>query len=221
MHFFFFFQAEDGIRDGTVTGVQTCALPIFLALAEPEPQGPLQDVGDLLVLVGVPRDDAALLESHLREHDPLAGDEPAVQELRQVFLRHVLPAVPLRFACLGHGSPPCDRWILWRGAPGKGPRHRSRLKSGQRVRQTRLGRASGGQLSPWIQRVPLGSELARCLAAPPACGGCWRRRACRRRGRRWTRTRTAASAPSWPSASSPSWRRARSTPADGATRWTS
>src|SRR2546430_13345764 len=29
MHgFFFFFQAEDGIRDLTVTGVQTCALPI-------------------------------------------------------------------------------------------------------------------------------------------------------------------------------------------------
>src|SRR2546430_13913668 len=28
--FFFFFQAEDGIRDLTVTGVQTCALPIFL-----------------------------------------------------------------------------------------------------------------------------------------------------------------------------------------------
>src|SRR5205085_8087429 len=29
--FFFFFQAEDGIRDLTVTGVQTCALPISLA----------------------------------------------------------------------------------------------------------------------------------------------------------------------------------------------
>ena len=27
--FFFFFQAEDGIRDHCVTGVQTCALPIF------------------------------------------------------------------------------------------------------------------------------------------------------------------------------------------------
>src|SRR2546430_17301323 len=27
---FFFFQAEDGIRDLTVTGVQTCALPIFI-----------------------------------------------------------------------------------------------------------------------------------------------------------------------------------------------
>src|SRR5215208_1991018 len=28
--FGFFFQAEDGIRDGHVTGVQTCALPIYL-----------------------------------------------------------------------------------------------------------------------------------------------------------------------------------------------
>src|SRR5690606_40952578 len=28
-YFFFFFQAEDGIRDFHVTGVQTCALPIF------------------------------------------------------------------------------------------------------------------------------------------------------------------------------------------------
>src|SRR3712207_8000759 len=27
--FFFFFQAEDGIRDIGVTGVQTCALPIY------------------------------------------------------------------------------------------------------------------------------------------------------------------------------------------------
>src|SRR2546430_17219911 len=30
---FFFFQAEDGIRDLTVTGVQTCALPIALGLS--------------------------------------------------------------------------------------------------------------------------------------------------------------------------------------------
>src|SRR3989441_3222136 len=30
--FFFFFQAEDGIRDKLVTGVQTCALPISVAL---------------------------------------------------------------------------------------------------------------------------------------------------------------------------------------------
>src|SRR2546421_4201537 len=29
--FFFFFQAEDGIRDLIVTGVQTCALPIWFS----------------------------------------------------------------------------------------------------------------------------------------------------------------------------------------------
>src|SRR5688572_13983817 len=32
--FFFFFQAEDGIRDLTVTGVQTCALPILISQAD-------------------------------------------------------------------------------------------------------------------------------------------------------------------------------------------
>src|SRR5256886_13400634 len=38
----FFFQAEDGIRDLTVTGVQTCALPIYLQpppAGDPEGQG--------------------------------------------------------------------------------------------------------------------------------------------------------------------------------------
>src|SRR2546425_6474125 len=33
--FFFFFQAEDGIRDKLVTGVQTCALPISLVYPAP------------------------------------------------------------------------------------------------------------------------------------------------------------------------------------------
>src|SRR5260370_6962256 len=45
---FFFFQAEDGIRDSSVTGVQTCALPIseaerlFLHLAHETPDHDLQ-----------------------------------------------------------------------------------------------------------------------------------------------------------------------------------
>src|SRR5256885_2857501 len=34
---FFFFQAEDGIRDYKVTGVQTCALPIFYSSAYSAP----------------------------------------------------------------------------------------------------------------------------------------------------------------------------------------
>src|SRR5437879_12394998 len=39
--FCFFFQAEDGIRDTSVTGVQTCALPIYLHLAVPGVAGHL------------------------------------------------------------------------------------------------------------------------------------------------------------------------------------
>src|SRR5256885_7483600 len=41
-YFFFFFQAEDGIRDYKVTGVQTCALPISLQVTRP-----LADRGEL------------------------------------------------------------------------------------------------------------------------------------------------------------------------------
>src|SRR5205085_8253179 len=44
---FFFFQAEDGIRDLTVTGVQTCALPI-------SPQGVLPACMSLLCGLAAP-----------------------------------------------------------------------------------------------------------------------------------------------------------------------
>src|SRR2546426_2321143 len=39
MRFFFFFQAEDGIRDYKVTGVQTCALPISFIVMFAVPLG--------------------------------------------------------------------------------------------------------------------------------------------------------------------------------------
>src|SRR5712664_4939864 len=46
MFFFFFFQAEDGIRDLIVTGVQTCALPILTRIGgfmlRTNPQGELK-----------------------------------------------------------------------------------------------------------------------------------------------------------------------------------
>src|SRR5207245_7694604 len=57
--FIFFFQAEDGIRDATVTGVQTCALPIF----DRGPAGGHAELRD--VEVGVAGEVAA---------DGLAGD---------------------------------------------------------------------------------------------------------------------------------------------------
>src|SRR5256885_5103138 len=40
---YFFFQAEDGIRDYKVTGVQTCALPISEPMPEPPPSNPIPE----------------------------------------------------------------------------------------------------------------------------------------------------------------------------------
>src|SRR5207247_8214758 len=53
--FLFFFQAEDGIRDPLVTGVQTCALPIYLSILriwrDAVPRGAPETCGKLLVTV--------------------------------------------------------------------------------------------------------------------------------------------------------------------------
>src|SRR5215216_8043252 len=46
--FFFFFQAEDGIRDDLVTGVQTCALPILIAAVEGDRAGLVAEAADVL-----------------------------------------------------------------------------------------------------------------------------------------------------------------------------
>src|SRR5438105_15743488 len=58
--FFFFFQAEDGIRDPLVTGVQTCALPISDVLddagafvTEEDREGHAPAVRELDVEIGV------------------------------------------------------------------------------------------------------------------------------------------------------------------------
>src|SRR2546430_7694852 len=50
---FFFFQAEDGIRDLTVTGVQTCALPISAPIASSRSTDPVDDNQPVLVLIGL------------------------------------------------------------------------------------------------------------------------------------------------------------------------
>src|SRR5437762_5853207 len=72
-HCLFFFQAEDGIRYTSVTGVQTCALPISLAVL-------LQDLDVPTILVGI-ADPFAFLKSAvagiaLDEDDLLRGAKP-------------------------------------------------------------------------------------------------------------------------------------------------
>src|SRR5256885_11671700 len=64
---FFFFQAEDGIRDYKVTGVQTCALPIYLQGAV---SAGLLAVGSSFV--GTMENCAALLDRIAAAADPEA-----------------------------------------------------------------------------------------------------------------------------------------------------
>src|SRR2546425_3580613 len=74
--FVFFFQAEDGIRDKLVTGVQTCALPIYLDLAQAQAEAALQlgverFVGERNDAVGF----LALLGPHDRSEERRVGKE--------------------------------------------------------------------------------------------------------------------------------------------------
>src|SRR3712207_5655319 len=75
--FLFFFQAEDGIRDIGVTGVQTCALPIWVGVLVREARVPIvaelgQDHEDPVGLL--PRQlDVLVLAAGLRRRGPLTG----------------------------------------------------------------------------------------------------------------------------------------------------
>src|SRR5689334_23908234 len=71
---FFFFQAEDGIRDGTVTGVQTCALPICYRAARRLTTGP----GELFR----PRDDTTNAGNERLELDRLHSEIVAARDNR-------------------------------------------------------------------------------------------------------------------------------------------
>src|SRR5215208_7691877 len=99
---FFFFQAEDGIRDGHVTGVQTCALPISARLIKREApaEGPGTGVppseGDApagladesKVVAGEPGAHAAARETAAQE----ATDAPPSEELAEPRAAHEVKA---------------------------------------------------------------------------------------------------------------------------------
>src|SRR5207249_8673391 len=60
--FLFFFQAEDGIRDRNVTGVQTCALPIFAAFGGAAERGRLAPE-ETWVIAHLPQTDVPRVEA--------------------------------------------------------------------------------------------------------------------------------------------------------------
>src|SRR6266853_4594736 len=76
--FFFFFQAEDGIRDLTVTGVQTCALPISCGTAF---HAAMLGRTMLEKLAGIPSE--IDLGSEFRYRDALIGPETLVVAISQ------------------------------------------------------------------------------------------------------------------------------------------
>src|SRR2546430_14549140 len=91
----FFFQAEDGIRDLTVTGVQTCALPISRSPSVPAAQFSRQ-ARDLLATTRLMLDSPAAKDARLKglledlelvlaqiAQLPASGDREDVQSINQ------------------------------------------------------------------------------------------------------------------------------------------
>src|SRR2546421_12208677 len=97
---FFFFQAEDGIRDLIVTGVQTCALPIFTrtwgSSATARLEVPLEP--QVLVMLdqlqAVPVDDGLGQPGRARGEQDVDGmiDRELIELERRSLRRQLLPA---------------------------------------------------------------------------------------------------------------------------------
>src|SRR5207248_4435557 len=88
---FFFFQAEDGIRDRTVTGVQTCALPICRrtlyvpgACVQGDPHGSAADAGarDVQGAPALPRAAKRQLPGQYHVHERWRSEERRVGKER-------------------------------------------------------------------------------------------------------------------------------------------
>src|SRR5438094_465512 len=160
----FFFQAEDGIRDRTVTGVQTCALPIYLAGADPR---------HALLAAAAPRDRAGHgLPARRARSDPLA-DVPAGRGLHGGRARHLRrlegrarPLPPPLLRARDRRALPAELLPLHRaerrgrhrlhGVRGRGPRARPglpRLPPPRLDRRIVAGRLAAVEPHPEADRV--------------------------------------------------------------------
>src|SRR5207244_9933565 len=78
-----FFQAEDGIRDDLVTGVQTCALPIFEGLVMGTRSGDV-DPGALLYVMERTGMSAAQMRRELNADSGLLGLSGRTADMREL-----------------------------------------------------------------------------------------------------------------------------------------
>src|SRR5690554_5168962 len=74
MYFFFFFQAEDGIRDADVTGVQTCALPISHKIG-------ICDMVEYAFRDKIDASDIGIIDPKLRDMIPILKEYTSVDTL--------------------------------------------------------------------------------------------------------------------------------------------
>src|SRR5258706_7287570 len=89
---FFFFQAEDGIRDWSVTGVQTCALPILRSYLDPsDPTINTSDASELIKIIGDRPSVSFSGHTHTTEHHYFGFENPMAA--RRPHHHHVMTAL--------------------------------------------------------------------------------------------------------------------------------
>src|SRR3712207_4747854 len=142
--YFFFFQAEDGIRDMGVTGVQTCALPIFISSPD-EPIGIISDIDDTVMVTALPRPFLAAWNTFvLNEHARSATPGMAVLYER---LRLSHPGSPMIYLSTGawNVAPTLTRFLSRNLYPSGallltdwGPTHDRWFRSGSEHKRTNL-----------------------------------------------------------------------------------
>src|SRR2546427_8983034 len=176
--FFFFFQAEDGIRDLTVTGVQTCALPI----SRLEPVGRLARRGPELALradVAARRLWAALSLLPGRERRVARSRVPAAGPARGDRDAEVLSRSPQGASAAGQAQPPAEARLHFHRAARRALRvDRARhLQAGAvRLAHRAVRRLPGGALLALLDGVDLhsvhrGARGARVPRGPALADG--------------------------------------------------
>src|SRR3989441_13121671 len=119
MFFFFFFQAEDGIRDKLVTGVQTCALPISIGELHNFPPGVVMTAQPQGVLLSARlekiRDKARLLRIHSLRATSAAGSGHPTSCLSAAELVAATFFHAMKFDPSDPNSLSSDRFVLSKG----------------------------------------------------------------------------------------------------------
>src|SRR2546425_9783025 len=101
--FFFFFQAEDGIRDKLVTGVQTCALPIYFGAWGVDEQGAPPDYQGCCSRAGLASDTSRWGAINALYHEKTGDAQAREDAFRSLNYATYFAASDGRISCCGQG----------------------------------------------------------------------------------------------------------------------